>query len=235
MLKQLPNALTLLRLILAPVIAWLWWNAALNSGLFDLAGAPQQNARFLDQRTDDFAFHSVLAAVLFIVAALTDLFDGMAARAFNAHSRFGRIIDPIADKALVGLPLIAIVLGMWDGKSGMPFYLVPVIAVAVAIIVLRDVLMTVIRLSAPDGEGAPVSSLAKMKTALELLVVGAFLVVAAIGPHAWLLVADESFDSYVAWTNFTEILEMVWVALLLLAAALSAWTGYQYLAPKRPA
>jgi phosphatidylglycerophosphate synthase len=73
MLKHLPNALTLTRLVLAPVIAWAVWSTQLG---------------------EDKGW-AVVAAVLFVIAALTDLFDGMAARAFHAESRFGRIIDTI--------------------------------------------------------------------------------------------------------------------------------------------
>ncbi|RYY97437.1 MAG: CDP-alcohol phosphatidyltransferase family protein, partial [Alphaproteobacteria bacterium] len=62
MLKQIPNALTLARLILAPIIAWAIWQAY--------------------NTTDETAQSwTIWSAVLFIVAALTDLFDGMAARA----------------------------------------------------------------------------------------------------------------------------------------------------------
>jgi CDP-diacylglycerol--glycerol-3-phosphate 3-phosphatidyltransferase len=231
LLKQLPNALTLTRLILAPVIAWLWWMAAFNSELVDVAGDPEDYIGFLNRRVEDFALYSTLAAILFIIAALTDLFDGMAARAFNAQSKFGRIIDPIADKAIVGFPLIAIVLAMWTFKNIFPF--VPVVTLAVAVIVLRDVTITLVRLSAADGEGARVSSLAKIKTALELVVVGAFLVAAAIMAR---LPPPADADGYITTVHVTGTLQLIWVALLVFTAALSAYTAWRYLAPaKKPA
>jgi phosphatidylglycerophosphate synthase len=160
------------------------------------------------------------------VAALTDLFDGMAARAFNAHSKFGRLIDPIADKAIVGLPLIVISIAMW--RSGYPLW--PVVAIATAVIVFRDVSMTLIRLTSPDGEGVRVSSLAKIKTALELIVVGSLLGVSAIGAH---LQVQYSIDNpgYVLIPFYAEAFEWVWLITLVITAALSAWTAFQYLRP----
>ena len=52
------------------------------------------------------AVWSMLAAVLFIVASITDYFDGYLARSRNETSAFGRLLDPIADKLLVASALI---------------------------------------------------------------------------------------------------------------------------------
>ncbi|HPI49116.1 MAG TPA: CDP-alcohol phosphatidyltransferase family protein [Hyphomonadaceae bacterium] len=206
MLKHIPNALTLLRLILAPVIAWAVWqaNAALDAGNQDWA---------------------MWAAILFIIAALTDLFDGMAARAFDAHSKFGRLIDPIADKALVGLPLIAI--SIVAARAEWPLWWL--IALSTAVIVVRDTTMTLIRFAAKDGEGVRVSQLAKWKTAIELVAVAiAILLMAA---PAFMRIAGLG-DGYVV----SDAIKLGWVGFLALAAALSAYTAWQYLAPvKKPA
>lgn len=197
MLKQIPNALTLARLVLAPVIAWAIWQA------YNTTDASAQS-------------WTIWSAVLFIVAALTDLFDGMAARAFDAHSKFGRLIDPIADKALVGLPLIA--LSIVAAQAPWPFWWA--VAAATAVIVLRDTTMTILRMTAKDGEGARVSSLAKIKTALELIVIGALLVVVA---------AATQIDV----EGLSDVLYPAWVALLVITAVLSAYTAWQYLAPAK--
>lgn len=215
MLKQLPNALTLTRLILAPVIAWLFWRA------LEVPPAPPDFPSFA-QATADL---SAAAAILFIIAALTDLFDGMIARALDAHSKFGRIIDPIADKALVGLPLIAAALVF--AQHQYPDWLIVVIATM--IIVLRDVGMTIFRLASPDGEGVRVSSLAKWKTTLELIVVGLLLLVWAT--RAQLNLPGSSSADVSLQTGVTMI-ALAWPWLLALAAALSAWTAFQYLSSK---
>ncbi|RYG23551.1 MAG: hypothetical protein EON93_23905 [Burkholderiales bacterium] len=80
--------------------------------------------------------------------------------------------------------------------------------------------MTLVRMTAKDGEGARVSSLAKIKTAMELTVIGALLVIVAIGTQ-------------VAAEGWSDILYPVWVALLVITAALSAYTAWQYLAPAK--
>lgn len=228
-MKHLPNALTLLRLVLAPVVVWLFWMGAVSPGQLPpvVTGSEDVSAaKAFTQYLRTIALDMTLAAILFGVAALTDLFDGMAARAFNAHSKFGRLIDPIADKAIVGLPLIVISIAMW--RSGYPLW--PVVAIATAVIVFRDVSMTLIRLTSPDGEGARVSSLAKIKTALELIVVGSLLGVSAIGAH---LQVQYSIDNpgYVLIPFYAEAFEWVWLITLVITAALSAWTAFQYLRP----
>ena len=223
-MKHVPNALTLLRLVLAPVIAWLMWEVMIpSSALNSEFSSPLNAADYIDLRQRG-ATICAIAAVLFIAAALTDLFDGMIARAFNAHSKFGRLIDPIADKALVGLPLVVISVGTY----GSGFW--PIIASASAVIILRDIGMTLIRLRASDGEGARVSFLAKIKTALELTVIGSLLVVLAVTTHLNLQAALEGRDFM--GPPFADVLEIGWLALLVITAALSAYTALQYLRPK---
>ncbi len=202
MLKQLPNALTLLRLILAPVIAWVVWQA--NAA----PGASNQEL-------------AMWAAALFIVAALTDLFDGMAARAFDAHSKFGRLIDPIADKALVGLPLIAI--SIVAAREAWPLWWV--IALSTAVIVLRDITMTLIRFTAKDGEGVRVSQLAKWKTAIELVAVAIGILLMAA--PAIIRTAGLG-DGFVV----SDAITLGWIGVLAIAALLSAYTAFQYLTAK---
>jgi len=75
---NLPNALTLLRFVLAPLIAWL-----------------------LLQRRDE------LAVALFAISALSDFVDGWIARRWNQRTRFGAVADPLADK-LTGLLVVAV-------------------------------------------------------------------------------------------------------------------------------
>ncbi|MCB0911654.1 MAG: CDP-diacylglycerol--glycerol-3-phosphate 3-phosphatidyltransferase [Propionibacteriaceae bacterium] len=80
----LPNALTVLRLILVPVfLVLLFWHP------------------------EEFAWR-LAATVAFGVAILTDLFDGKIARRYNLVSDFGKIWDPIADKALTGAAFISL-------------------------------------------------------------------------------------------------------------------------------
>jgi cardiolipin synthase len=75
----LPNALTLLRLVLAPVFLWLYATGDVRRAL-----------------------------PVFAVAAASDLLDGLAARLLRQHSRLGEIMDPIADKLLAFCALVAL-------------------------------------------------------------------------------------------------------------------------------
>jgi CDP-diacylglycerol--glycerol-3-phosphate 3-phosphatidyltransferase len=205
-MKHLPNALTLLRLVLAPIVAFAVWQA------YSAPDAAQQAA------SQDWA---LAAAILFVLAALTDLFDGMAARAFNAHSKFGRVIDPIADKALVGLPLIALSVVAWLGQWPLWW----AIALSSAVIVLRDLLITYIRFTSPDGEGVRVSQLAKWKTTVELIAVAAPILLSAAPASARLAGLGDGFV-------VSDAMTIGWIGLLGCAALLSAFTGFQYLTAK---
>lgn len=82
-LVNIPNGLTLLRMVLVPVFVWLLIASGLQSpGL------------------------RVAAAIAFGVASLTDFADGWIARTFNQVTTFGKVADPIADKALTGSALV---------------------------------------------------------------------------------------------------------------------------------
>jgi CDP-diacylglycerol---glycerol-3-phosphate 3-phosphatidyltransferase len=81
---NVPNALTAFRILLVPVFAWM------------LLVHPQEPGwRFL-------------SAVIFTVAILTDTLDGYLARKHNIITRFGKLADPIADKALTGMAFIGL-------------------------------------------------------------------------------------------------------------------------------
>jgi CDP-diacylglycerol--glycerol-3-phosphate 3-phosphatidyltransferase len=216
MLKHLPNALTLARLILAPVIGFAVWQAYAMPQDAALT-APQT---FATQLVGAQGW-SLAAAILFVIAALTDLFDGMAARALKAESKFGRLIDPIADKALVGLPLIAISIAAIRGN----WALWPAIAAATVIIVGRDITVTTLRMTAKDGEGARVSQLAKWKTAVELVAVATPILISASPSIVKMLGLGDTFA-------VSSEVTYAWIALLALAAALSLVTALQYLTAK---
>jgi CDP-diacylglycerol--glycerol-3-phosphate 3-phosphatidyltransferase len=83
MKKHLPNFLTLGRLVLVPPIVILLFFPG--------------------------KFPSALAAIIFLIASLTDFFDGFIARRFHVESSFGRFLDPIADKVLVTSALIMLI------------------------------------------------------------------------------------------------------------------------------
>lgn len=204
MLKHVPNALTLMRLVLAPVIAFSVWQAYAASA--EGGSGP---------------FWPFMALGLFVLAGLTDLFDGMAARAFNAESKFGRLIDPIADKALVGLPLIAIAIVTW--QIGQELWWL--VAACTGVIVVRDIAMTVWRLFSKDGEGARVSKLAKWKTAVEMIAVGLPILMVSL---PFILRMSGLGEGVTGAPEIGAVMMFLWIALLIIAAALSAITAGQY-------
>jgi cardiolipin synthase len=212
MLKHLPNALTLLRLVLAPVVAWLVWLA------YALPAAQAEDVQAAGAQT-----WALWAAGLFVLAALTDLIDGYLARALKADSKLGRMLDPIADKALVGLPLIA--LSVVAFQIGQPLWIL--IAAPTVVIVLRDVIVTLVRLTSPDGEGVRVSQLAKWKTAVELVAVGLPILMIASPSLARVSGVGQGFST-------GPVMMFVWVGLLIIAATLSAVTAMQYAFALKP-
>ena len=106
------------------------------------------------------AVWSMLAAVLFIVASITDYFDGYLARSRNETSAFGRLLDPIADKLLVASALIVILAD----NMVHPVNFIPVI-----IILCREILVSGLREFLMEVKvGMPVTRLAKWKTGFQM-------------------------------------------------------------------
>ena len=110
MKKQIPNSLTIFRMLLVPVFFWL-----------AILIHTENSLRW--------------ATVVFIIAAITDYFDGMLARRFNAITDFGKVMDPLADKLLVLIALFAITLP--------PLKLITVYAFY--IILIRELLVSLMR------------------------------------------------------------------------------------------
>lgn len=185
-LTQLPNALTVSRGLAGLLGAWL---------LLESAGAAlEENA----------VFYGLASGLLLALAASTDWLDGVLARKFNAVTPLGALLDPIADKMLTGGYLVAYVLI----AGGNPWLAIPV-----AIILARDILVTGLRLAGPKRpEGAyAVTMEAKAKTAFLMLLVALPFVLVLLG-----------FDEVSRWFY-------IWTGGVWLAAALAAWSAWPYL------
>jgi len=112
---------------------------------------------------------------IFLLASLTDFFDGYLARKWNVTSPFGAMLDPVADKLLVALMLLYLL-----GEYSLPLF-------PVALILLREIYISALRefLSA-RGIALPVSKGGKWKTALQMLAITALLCSLAYDiPTAW--------------------------------------------------
>ena len=135
---SLPNLLTVLRIVAIPVIV-----------LLAISGAD---------------FLRSIALAIYILAAITDFFDGLLARMMGETSPLGRMLDPIADKLLVGALIIAFA---WDHTFSL-FDLIPAIA-----IMLREIFVSGLReFLGTQNVIMPVSMLAKYKTAVQLIALG---------------------------------------------------------------
>ena len=116
------------------------------------------------------AFGKWVTCAIFTAAAVTDYFDGYLARSWSMQSPFGRMLDPIADKLLVGAAILMLV----------HFGRAPILPALV--ILCREILVSGLReFLAALQVSIPVSRMAKWKTGIQMLALG-FLIVGEAGP-----------------------------------------------------
>ena len=160
-MKSLPNILTSLRLVLA-----LFMFVALAAAAGAVPGVSSHltiDAQFALQRWAVYAF---------VIAAVTDFFDGWLARKMHAETVWGAILDPIGDKVLV----CGAILGLMS-LGAQPMVLLPA-----GLILFREFTVSALReVGASKGVKLPVTMLAKWKTTLQLTALAFELVVAAWG------------------------------------------------------
>ena len=143
-----------------------------------------------------------IALAIFLIACATDFLDGYLARVWSQQSSLGQMLDPIADKLLVGAALIMLVAkGTIHGS-----------AIWAAIIILsREILVSGLREYLAELDvTVHVTQLAKWKTTLQLVAIGALLA----APLGETMVSGP-------W--------LIGTVLLWLSAGLTAYTGYAYL------
>jgi cardiolipin synthase (CMP-forming) len=182
---NVPNVLTYGRIVIIPLVA----------GLLLWPG----------ERNDDTA--RWIALFLFIVAAITDFFDGYLARKWHLTSSLGRMLDPIADKVLVAVVLLVLSAdGILFGGH-----------IWAAIVILsREVLVSGLREYLGQLRvSVPVTQIAKYKTTVQLVALG-FLIAGPAG--------DKLFGQ---WMQYQPI-SWIGIALLWIAAGLTLYTGYDY-------
>jgi cardiolipin synthase len=187
---SIPNLITLGRILLVPV--------------FVVAFAlPGDAAR-------------LVAFIVFCIAGASDALDGLAARKLNAGSDFGRMLDPIADKVLVAIALMMLVA---EGSID-PFPLAPnlrsLLRLVPALVILsREILVSGLReFLAGANVSVPVTRLAKFKTAIQMVAIGAMI----IEP-----LADRNLPLPLGITYSAAAYAGLWIA-----AVLTVYTGYLY-------
>jgi len=189
----LPNALTIMRILLVPVFVV----------AFVIPGDAARLVAFL----------------VFALAGVSDWLDGFAARKLKAGSDFGRMLDPIADKVLVAVALMMLVAEgtfrkVVDPVTGTSVYsllrLVPAL-----IILAREILVSGLReFLAGTRVSVPVTTVAKFKTAVQMIAIGAMILTPLVGEYA----PELPGKTYSA----------IAYVLLWLAAALTVYTGVIY-------
>jgi CDP-diacylglycerol---glycerol-3-phosphate 3-phosphatidyltransferase len=111
----------------------------------------------------------IVAFVIFAVACLTDRFDGLLARNYGMATEFGAFVDPIADKALIGSALIGLSM-----LGDLPWWVT-------VLIMAREVAVTLLRLAVIWRGVIPASWGGKLKTVVQALAIGLFVLPVA-GP-----------------------------------------------------
>ncbi|WP_224824937.1 CDP-diacylglycerol--glycerol-3-phosphate 3-phosphatidyltransferase [Cognatishimia sp. MH4019] len=215
MVWNLPNILTVLRLLAAPGVAVMF-------------------LYFTRPYADWFAL------ILFVSAAVTDWFDGYLARAWKQESKFGAMLDPIADKAMVVIALLVV-----TGFSGMnPWILLPA-----TVILFREVFVSGLREFLGDTAGTlKVTQLAKWKTTAQMVALAVLFAQGVFehyfGMHAWGM--DEALVSDILNGREEDVLGLNWkyhamniswivgVILLWIAGLLTMMTGWDYFTKARP-
>lgn len=185
----LPNALTILRIVLVPV--------------FVLAYVlPGDWAR-------------LTAFAVFALAGVSDWLDGFAARKLKAGSDFGRMLDPIADKVLVAVALMMLVAEGTFTQFRSNGMLSLLRLVPALIILSREILVSGLReFLAGTRVSVPVTAVAKFKTAVQMIAIGAMILTP---------LADRIAPSMAALTYAAIAYLLLWVA-----AALTVYTGVVY-------
>jgi CDP-diacylglycerol--glycerol-3-phosphate 3-phosphatidyltransferase len=179
----LPTVLTLMRIALVPVLVLFFYMP--------------------------YRWSNVACVVIFVLAAITDIADGVIARRTGQTSRFGAFLDPVADKIMVSTALVLLV-------QRQETYQV-VFAIAAAIIIGREITISALREWMSEiGERAlvSVSWIGKLKTIFQMTAIGFLLYHEDLG---WIPVA------------------LIGELLLYTAAALTLWSMWNYLHAAWPA
>ena len=210
----IPNILTVLRLLAAPGVAIMF-------------------LYFTRPWADWFAL------VLFVVAAITDWFDGYLARSWRQETKFGAMLDPIADKAMVVIALCVIAGLSSVGRDVMdPWILLPA-----TVILFREVFVSGLREFLGDTAGTlKVTNLAKWKTTAQMVAIGvlfgkgvfehhALALSYGLGPEMTVAVISGEVADEVGLNTYILLMNTTWwigVGLLWIAAVLTLVTGYDY-------
>ncbi|TCJ28988.1 CDP-diacylglycerol--glycerol-3-phosphate 3-phosphatidyltransferase [Nocardioides jejuensis] len=188
---NVPNALTTLRIVMVPFFGY----ALLHDG-------------------GDSIGWRITAYVLFALAMVTDKIDGDLARKHNLVTDFGKIADPIADKAITGMAFIG--LSIVGSQSGEAWYVAggEIWWWVTILVLVREWSVTLLRLSIMKDVVIPAAQLGKIKTTAQGV---------ALGLLSLPLVADDN-----AWGDTGRVIFYVSQVILAVAVGLTLWSGYEF-------
>lgn len=186
---NLPNKLTVLRIVLAPL--------------------------FLVLALWEFPFHYAAALIVFITAALTDMFDGKIARARGLITNFGKFLDPLADKMLTTAAFL-----LFLAKGQMNVW-------ALFLVLTREFMVTSVRLiAAKDGKVIAASYWGKLKTVAQFIAIIYMLTALEFATwQNWLSVPAAAFSIPLL---IGRILIWISVVLTLIAGVEYVWQNREY-------
>ena len=179
---NLPNKLTMMRIILVPIVAAIYLLVPGDFGIM----IPSWH----------FGMRNLLVLILFAVASITDYLDGSIARKHHLITSFGKFADPIADKLLVNTLLILLA---WSHDASV---------VAVLLMSARDLIVDGLRMTAAQ-KGRVVSAgwWGKVKTVLQMIAV-IFILLGAPGKSLLLWAACVA-SLYSGWIYFMKLKKYV--------------------------
>ena len=151
-------------------------------------------------------FGDLIPLFLFVLASFTDYLDGLLARLFKEESKLGALLDPIADKILVSAALILLVMNGTIKNFEV---------IAAIIILTREILISGLReFLAKVSITMPVTSLAKLKTFIQMLSIA-------------ILLTGDSGNKIINFQDYNA--QTIGIILLWFSAFLTLYTGYDYL------
>jgi cardiolipin synthase (CMP-forming) len=154
---NLPNILTLSRIVTVPILVGLLWYPGWELGW-------------------------LLGFALYCLMGVTDYFDGYLARAQGTVSKLGVFLDPIADKIMIAAVILMLVGTRHDAASITGVHLIPAL-----IILLREITVSGLReFLAGLRVSLPVSQLAKWKTAFQMIALGALILAGGLPDQLWI-------------------------------------------------
>jgi CDP-diacylglycerol--glycerol-3-phosphate 3-phosphatidyltransferase len=162
MLKQVPNILTMGRLVLTIIF------------LVMILLAP----KYYTEGEVPFPGFLDVAFILFIIAGLTDIVDGYAARRLNVTSKFGRMVDPLADKVLVcGAFICFAIIGQPKLFDLSPGVLTAIHWLVAAILIAREAYVTILRhIAEARGVNFAATVSGKIKMFLQSFAIGTVII-----------------------------------------------------------